>query len=97
MQPNNKIYESFGIFCPSDKLEFLNLLETEDVLIDWTEPLYLNFTHINIIESIEKWYVNRGRIDMLTGDIYICRNPSDHHELERYNLYLIINSLNFNS
>lgn len=72
-QPNKKIYESFGIFCPKSRLECIDQLQGEDVLIDWTEPLYLNFTHVAIMERIEDFYhENIGNVDKLIGDIYVC-------------------------
>lgn len=51
-------------------------------MIDWTQPLYLNFTHIAIMERIEKFYVNLGNMDKLIGDIYVCNNPPDDVQLE---------------
>lgn len=41
--PNN--YESFGFFCPIDELDYVELIETEDVLFDWSVPKYMNYTH----------------------------------------------------
>lgn len=76
MQPNNRIYESFGIFCPSDRLECIDQLRSETVLVDWTAPLYLNFTHVAIMERIEAFYQDSiGAVDNLIGDIYTCDEP----------------------
>ncbi|XP_050297231.1 glycine N-acyltransferase-like protein 2 isoform X4 [Anthonomus grandis grandis] len=68
--PNNKLYESFSVFCPCDQLDSLELLESEDVLIDWTKPIYLNYTHARIIEKIEDFYGKIGTMEKLSGDIY---------------------------
>ncbi|KAJ3665334.1 hypothetical protein Zmor_000833 [Zophobas morio] len=68
--PNGKIYESFSVFCPCDQLEYLELLREEDVLIDWTQPIYLNFTHANIMNKIEEFYSDIGTIEKQYGDIY---------------------------
>ncbi|XP_030756760.1 glycine N-acyltransferase-like [Sitophilus oryzae] len=68
--PNNKLYESFSVFCPCDQLDNLELLETEDVLIDWSKPIYLNFTHAKIMGKIEDFYVNIGSMEKLYGDVY---------------------------
>lgn len=76
LQPNKRIYESFGIFCPSDRLECIELLRTETVLIDWTEPIYMNYTHCAIMERIEAFYHETiGNVDNLVGDIYTCDEP----------------------
>lgn len=46
------------------------------MLIDWTEPLYLNYTHVSIMDRIEAFYHgNIGHLDSLTGDIYTCDEP----------------------
>ncbi|XP_023018349.1 glycine N-acyltransferase [Leptinotarsa decemlineata] len=68
--PNGKLYESFGVFCPCDQLENLELLTDEDILIDWTQPLYLNFTHAKIMEKLEDLYSTKGTMSKLYGDIY---------------------------
>lgn len=82
LQPNNRIYESLGIFCPTDKLECLDLVETEDILLDWSDNVYLNFTHIDIMNRIENFYENRGKIvERIRGDIYVCNGSPDQFEL----------------
>ncbi|KAL3278718.1 hypothetical protein HHI36_016250 [Cryptolaemus montrouzieri] len=69
--PNNKMYESFSVFCPCDQLDNLDLLKEEDVLIDWTQPIYLNFTHASIMERIEEFYSEIGTLEKLTGDVFV--------------------------
>ncbi|XP_060525924.1 uncharacterized protein LOC132701765 [Cylas formicarius] len=69
--PNNALYESFGVFCPCDQLEHLELLKTEDVLIDWSRPIYLNFTHARIMETIKEFYEPIGTMEKLYGDVYV--------------------------
>ncbi|KAL1505233.1 hypothetical protein ABEB36_004841 [Hypothenemus hampei] len=73
--PNNKLYESFCVFCPCDHLDDLTLLESEDVLIDWTQPIYLNFTHSRIMVRIEEFYAKIGTIEKLYGDVYGLVQP----------------------
>ncbi|KAF7266979.1 hypothetical protein GWI33_019759 [Rhynchophorus ferrugineus] len=73
--PNNKLYESFSVFCPCDQLDNLELLETEDVLIDWSQPIYLNFTHAKIMNKIENFYANIGTVEKLYGDVYGLMDP----------------------
>nr|CAH7722566.1 unnamed protein product [Callosobruchus chinensis] len=58
--PNNKLYESFSVFCPCDQLDNMYLLLEEDVLIDWTQPIFLNFTHSEIVKKLEEMYSERG-------------------------------------
>lgn len=77
MQPNGKVYESFSVFCPSDQLESLDLLEQEDILIDWSQPIYLNFTHACIMNKIEEFYQDKGTIEKQYGDIYVLTDPKE--------------------
>lgn len=83
LTPKNNIYGSFGIFCPSERIECVDLLETEDTLIDWREPMYLNFTHIAIMNRLDAFYGRKfGFMERLAGDIYISKGPIDAVELE---------------
>ncbi|XP_019870155.1 uncharacterized protein LOC109598692 [Aethina tumida] len=81
LTPNGKTYESFSVFCPCDKLECLKLLEEEDVLINWKEPIYLNFTHNLIMAKIEDFYQDIGIVEKQYGDIYILSDQK-HDEKE---------------
>lgn len=83
LQPNKNIYESIGIFCPEKQIKLLDSLQAEDVLVDWSEPLYLNFTHIAIMKYLESFYTTSGSTEMILGDIYVCRAPPDRLELDR--------------
>lgn len=76
-QPNGKLYESFSVWCPCDCLESLDeLLKEEDVLLDWSQPIYLNFTHRTIVERIEKFYSGiGGKMDKVYGDVFVCTDP----------------------
>lgn len=77
LTPNNQTYESFGIFCPLDKLDEIELLRTEDVLIDWSMPLYLNYTHVNIVERIEEFLTCIGNVEHIQGEVYVCNGKPD--------------------
>lgn len=78
LQPNGRLYESFSVFCPTERLDSLHLLESEDILIDWTQPLFLNFTHIDIMERLENFYSSIGTMEKVCGDVYVCsETPSD--------------------
>ncbi|XP_018332564.1 uncharacterized protein LOC108742052 isoform X2 [Agrilus planipennis] len=71
LKPNGKLYESFSVFCPCDRLEQLEELENEDILIDWTEPIYLNFTHELVLEKIEKFYSHIGALEKTYGEVFV--------------------------
>jgi hypothetical protein len=76
LQPHGRLYESFSVFCPCDQLDDLQLVEEEDVLIDWRRPIYLNFTHHLIMERLESFYTAAiGTTEKVCGDIYVCTNP----------------------
>ncbi|KPJ17146.1 hypothetical protein RR48_14002 [Papilio machaon] len=72
--PNSLTYESVTVFCPSDRADLVDLLTSEDVLLDLTKPLYLNFTHEAIVNRFEKRYEAH---DKITGDVYVCDNPPE--------------------
>lgn len=76
LQPNGKLYESFTVFCPKERLELLELIEKESILIDWDQPLYMNFTHKAIMDRIEEFYSARGGVmEKIAGDIYVLEDP----------------------
>lgn len=73
-QPNSHPYESVTVFVPSERAELVDLLTSEDVLLDLTQPLYLNFTHEAIVNRFEHRYEAH---DKITGDVYVCDNPPE--------------------
>lgn len=82
LQPKDNIYGSFGIFCPSNRLECVDLLETENILIDWSLEMYLNFTHIGIMGRLNSFYQKYGEMQRLHGDIYVAQKPFGKIKLE---------------
>ncbi|XP_029165116.1 uncharacterized protein LOC114936182 [Nylanderia fulva] len=72
LQPNGLVYESVGVFCPNDRLELLRLLREEDILIDWSRPLYINFVHCGIAEELTRLYEGTGTIETVVGDVCAC-------------------------
>ncbi|GBP19190.1 hypothetical protein EVAR_11512_1 [Eumeta japonica] len=72
IKPNSHIYESVTVFCPSKRIELVDLVTTEDLLLDLAQPLYLNFTHEAIVDRLEKHYEAH---DKITGDVYVCEEP----------------------
>ncbi|XP_070491817.1 uncharacterized protein [Chironomus tepperi] len=79
--PNNHIYESFGFFCPIDSLDYVNMLQTEDILFDWSMPMYLNYTHELIVDRMEEFFKNIGHIERIQGEVYICKDNINKLEL----------------
>ncbi|XP_046819147.1 uncharacterized protein LOC124424315 isoform X1 [Vespa crabro] len=75
LSPHGLLYESVGVFCPNDELEHLHLLRDEDVLIDWSRPLYINFVHINIANKLVEFYKDTGNVDMVIVDVWACEDP----------------------
>lgn len=71
------LYESVGVFCPNDRLELLKLLREEDILIDWSKPLYINFVHHDIAEELTRLYEGTGTIDRVVGDVFACEEPEN--------------------
>lgn len=75
------------IFCPSERAELVDLLTSEDILLDLTQPLYLNFTHEAIVQRFEKRYEAH---DKITGDVYVCDNPPEEPTSDEYDQKLFI-------
>nr|XP_024217494.1 uncharacterized protein LOC112210028 [Halyomorpha halys] len=74
--PNGELYESFTVFCPTDRLDLIGLLQSETVLIDWSRPLFMNFTHRAIMDRIEEFYqAMGGSMEKVAGDIYVLDGP----------------------
>jgi hypothetical protein len=70
------------MFCPLNQLEHISLVENEDILIDWTEPVYVNFIHIDIMKHIEKFYKTIGEVETVYGDIFICKRHVEEMDAE---------------
>lgn len=81
LQPNGKLYESFSVFCPCDQLDDLELLIEEDILIDWNQPIYINFTHFKIMDKLEELYANNGTMEKMYGDLYGIIEPKSENEI----------------
>ncbi|XP_050101063.1 uncharacterized protein LOC126581444 [Anopheles aquasalis] len=78
--PDNRTNESVGIFCPPDKLERMELIKDEDILFDWNSPIYMNFTHVGIMRTMEEIFREKvkGKLDgHIYGDIYVHECPND--------------------
>jgi hypothetical protein len=81
LTPNNHIYESFGCFCPLDSLDSIELIKSEDVLFDWSMPLYLNYTDVKIMDRIEGFLSTFGKVDRIEGEVFVCKKDNDCSEL----------------
>ncbi|XP_054009394.1 uncharacterized protein LOC128892843 [Hylaeus anthracinus] len=77
LSPHGLLYESVGVFCPNDRLELLKLLREEDILIDWSKPLYINFVHYDIAEELTRLYEDTGTIERVVGDVFVCEDPQN--------------------
>ena len=44
--------------------------------------MYLNYTHIDIIERLDKFLSTIGTVDKIYGDVWICDGSLDQHELD---------------
>ncbi|KAK0159636.1 hypothetical protein PV327_010730 [Microctonus hyperodae] len=75
LSPHGLLYESFGVFCPTDNLQHLQLLRDEDILIDWEKPLYINFVHCTIADELFRLYNGIGTIERVLGDVWACDKP----------------------
>lgn len=76
------MYESFNVFCPCDQLEHLELLQTEDLLLEWNEPLYLNFIHSLMFERIEEFYSDKGTIEKVFGEVFALTDRPDEQSAD---------------
>lgn len=52
-------------------------------MIDWKLEMYLNFTHIDIMDRLDSFYTKYGVMERLSGDIYVINGPLKQVELER--------------
>lgn len=63
----------------------MDLVTSEDVLLDLSQPLYLNFTHEAIVERLERHYEAH---DKITGDVYSCDQPPTDADADEYELFV---------
>lgn len=78
LTPNHNIYESFGVFCSLDTShDAIELIKAEDVLFDWSMPLYLNYTHVNIMDRVEEFLATIGNVERIEGEVFVCKNSPD--------------------
>ncbi|CAD7082020.1 unnamed protein product [Hermetia illucens] len=82
LTPNDNIYESFGIFCPTKNIECVDMLKDEDVLFDWSKPICLNFTHMAIMNQLEPFNIGISSNEGIEGDIYVYNKLSEDLQLE---------------
>ncbi|KAF4518969.1 hypothetical protein B566_EDAN007756, partial [Ephemera danica] len=72
------MYASFSVFCPTASFDSLRLLQDEDVLLDWTRPLCLNFTPEPILERLRDFYCPAlGTMETVCGDVYIAEQETE--------------------
>ncbi|XP_011056239.1 PREDICTED: uncharacterized protein LOC105147134 isoform X1 [Acromyrmex echinatior] len=83
LSPHGLMYESVGVFCPNDRLNLLRLLREEDILIDWSRPLYINFVHSDIAEELTRLYESTGTIETVVGDVCACEYFEQEEESQQ--------------
>lgn len=70
LAPHGLLYESVGVFCPIDQLELLRIMQDEDILINWSRPLYINFVHSEISDELIRLYNGTGIVERVLGDVW---------------------------
>lgn len=40
-------------------------------------PLYLNYTHVNIIERIEEYLTSIGNVEHIQGEVFVCKEKPE--------------------
>lgn len=51
------------------------------MLLDWSKSLYLNYTHVNIMDRIEEIFMALGNVERIQGEVFVCKENSDCLEL----------------
>lgn len=49
-------------------------MQDEDILIDWSRPLYINFVHSQISDELIRLYNGTGIVERVLGDVWSCKN-----------------------
>jgi hypothetical protein len=58
------------------------MIQNEDVLFDWSIPMYVNYTHVNIVDRMEEFFKTVGHVERIQGEVYLCKdNKLDNLEL----------------
>ena len=57
------------------------MIKNEDVLFDWSMPMYLNYTPVNIMDRIEEFLMTIGKVERIEGEVYVCKDNPDCLEL----------------
>ncbi|XP_033220765.1 uncharacterized protein LOC117175219 [Belonocnema kinseyi] len=82
LAPHGLLYESVGVFCPLDQLHLLGIMQNEDILIDWSRPLYINFVHSDIADKLTQLYEGAGTVERVLGDVWACEEPEKTEQIE---------------
>lgn len=84
LAPHGLLYESVGVFCPIDQLELLRIMQDEDILIDWSRPLYINFVHSLISDELIRLYNGIGIVERVLGDVWSYKNIKNIENIENF-------------
>lgn len=48
------------------------------MLLEWNQPMYLNFTNKKIVDKIEEFYTQRGgTLEKVYGDVFVMDGPPE--------------------
>ncbi|XP_055920220.1 uncharacterized protein LOC129951886 isoform X2 [Eupeodes corollae] len=84
LKPDNNICQSFSIFCPHSHLECVDLVASEDILINWKKPMYLHFTQTTIVNRLNDFYKNVGTMEEVLFDILILNDLNVNLQIEKF-------------
>lgn len=61
-------------------------MNTEDLLIDWSKPLYINFAQSEVLDKLAINYEPIGDVDRLTAEIFMYDSTKliEPDKFERY-------------
>lgn len=78
-----------------DSLACVEMIRNEDVLFDWSMPMYLNYTHVNIMDRIEDFIRTIGNIERIQGEVFVCKDNPDCLELSKLPSDEVVKSRSF--
>lgn len=71
------------------------MIRGEDVLFDWSMPMYLNYTHVNIVDRIQDFFATIGNVKRIEGEVYVCNDNPDDVELGELPPNEVVSKLDF--
>lgn len=59
-------------------------MQDEDILIDWSRPLYINFVHSLISDELIRLYNGIGIVERVLGDVWSYKNIKNIENIENF-------------